>query len=75
MFAEPIPKDNEAATWREKLDQLYKSSSQNFRVVVHGSKVGYLPGNCCYLLIKLIGLLMSVCVTTIKAKFNLMFDN
>lgn len=38
VFAEPIPKDNEAATWREKLDQLYKSSSQNFRVVVHGSK-------------------------------------
>ncbi|KAK6149781.1 hypothetical protein DH2020_017306 [Rehmannia glutinosa] len=27
-----------AATWREKLDQLYKSSSQSFRVVVHGSK-------------------------------------
>lgn len=38
VFAEPIPKDNEAATWREKLDQLYKSSSQSFRVVVHGSK-------------------------------------
>ncbi|XP_031494059.1 phospholipase A I isoform X1 [Nymphaea colorata] len=38
VFAEPIPKDNEAASWREKLDQLYKSSSQNFRVVVHGSK-------------------------------------
>ena len=35
-----MPKDNEAATWREKLDQLYKSSSQSFRVVVHGSKVG-----------------------------------
>lgn len=34
-----MPKDNEAASWREKLDQLYKSSSQNFRVVVHGSKV------------------------------------
>lgn len=39
VFAEPIPKDNEAATWREKIDQVYKSSSQNFRVVVHGSKV------------------------------------
>lgn len=39
VFAEPVPKDNEAATWREKLDQLYKSSSQSFRVVVHGSKV------------------------------------
>lgn len=39
VFAEPVPKDNEAATWREKLDQLYKSSSQNLRVVVHGSKV------------------------------------
>lgn len=39
MFAEPVPKENEAATWREKLDQLYKSSSQSFRVVVHGSKV------------------------------------
>ncbi|GMP72912.1 hypothetical protein CsSME_00030795 [Camellia sinensis var. sinensis] len=39
VFADPVPKDNEAATWREKLDQLYKSSSQNFRVVVHGSKV------------------------------------
>lgn len=37
VFAEPIPKD-EATTWREKLDQLYKSSSQSFRVVVHGSK-------------------------------------
>ncbi|XP_051125036.1 phospholipase A I isoform X2 [Andrographis paniculata] len=38
VFAEPVPKENEAATWREKLDQLYKSSSQRFRVVVHGSK-------------------------------------
>ncbi|KAG8490576.1 hypothetical protein CXB51_013723 [Gossypium anomalum] len=38
VFAEPVPKDNEAATWREKLDMLYKSSSQSFRVVVHGSK-------------------------------------
>nr|XP_011459969.1 PREDICTED: phospholipase A I isoform X1 [Fragaria vesca subsp. vesca] len=38
VFAEPAPKDNEAASWREKLDQLYKSSSQSFRVVVHGSK-------------------------------------
>ncbi|XAR65626.1 Phospholipase A(1) [Bertholletia excelsa] len=38
VFAEPGPKDNEAATWKEKLDQLYKSSSQSFRVVVHGSK-------------------------------------
>lgn len=43
MFADTVPKDNEAATWREKLDQLYKSSSQNFRVVVHGSKVGIIP--------------------------------
>lgn len=43
VFAEPIPKDNEAATWREKLDQLYKSSSQSFRVVVHGSKVITFP--------------------------------
>ncbi|KAG6573199.1 Phospholipase A I, partial [Cucurbita argyrosperma subsp. sororia] len=38
VFAEPTPKDSEAASWREKLDQLYKSSSQSFRVVVHGSK-------------------------------------
>ncbi|XP_027365229.1 phospholipase A I-like isoform X2 [Abrus precatorius] len=38
VFAEPVPKDNEAATWKEKLDQLYKSSSRSFRVVVHGSK-------------------------------------
>ncbi|OAY70487.1 Phospholipase A I [Ananas comosus] len=38
VFAEPIPKDNEAASWREKLDLLYKSSSESFRVVVHGSK-------------------------------------
>ncbi|KFK43435.1 hypothetical protein AALP_AA1G125100 [Arabis alpina] len=38
VFAEPVPKDNEAASWREKFDQLYKSSSQSFRVVVHGSK-------------------------------------
>ncbi|VAH29480.1 unnamed protein product [Triticum turgidum subsp. durum] len=37
VFAEPVPKD-EAATWKEKLDQLFKSSSQSFRVVVHGSK-------------------------------------
>ncbi|OEL37259.1 Phospholipase A I [Dichanthelium oligosanthes] len=41
VFAEPIPKD-EAATWKEKIDQLFKSSSQSFRVVVHGSK--YPPG-------------------------------
>lgn len=39
VFAESVPKDNEAASWREKLDQLYKSSSQSFRVVIHGSKV------------------------------------
>ncbi|XP_060973260.1 phospholipase A I isoform X1 [Cannabis sativa] len=38
VFADSVPRDNEAATWREKLDQLYKSSSQSFRVVVHGSK-------------------------------------
>ncbi|KAK9084858.1 hypothetical protein Sjap_025269 [Stephania japonica] len=38
VFAEPVPKDNEAVSWIEKLDQLYKSSSQSFRVVVHGSK-------------------------------------
>ncbi|XP_050368574.1 phospholipase A I isoform X3 [Argentina anserina] len=38
VFSEPAPKENEAASWREKLDQLYKSSSQSFRVVVHGSK-------------------------------------
>ncbi|KAK4753266.1 hypothetical protein SAY87_022064 [Trapa incisa] len=38
VFADPFPKDNEAASWREKFDQLYKSSSQSFRVVVHGSK-------------------------------------
>ncbi|GJN11593.1 hypothetical protein PR202_ga29794 [Eleusine coracana subsp. coracana] len=37
VFAEPFPKD-EAATWKEKIDQLFKSSSQSFRVVVHGSK-------------------------------------
>ncbi|PWZ37073.1 Phospholipase A I [Zea mays] len=37
VFTEPIPKD-EAATWKEKIDQLFKSSSQSFRVVVHGSK-------------------------------------
>ncbi|KAG8634374.1 hypothetical protein MANES_17G037100v8 [Manihot esculenta] len=37
VFAEPT-KDNEAASWREKFDHLYKSSSQSFRVVVHGSK-------------------------------------
>ena len=41
VFAESVHKENEAATWREKLDQLYKSSSQSFRVVVHGSKVCY----------------------------------
>uniref|UniRef100_A0A803M1Z9 PNPLA domain-containing protein n=1 Tax=Chenopodium quinoa TaxID=63459 RepID=A0A803M1Z9_CHEQI len=38
VFAEPVSKDSEAATWREKLDQLYKSSSQRFRVAVHGAK-------------------------------------
>ncbi|EPS58325.1 hypothetical protein M569_16490, partial [Genlisea aurea] len=38
VFAEPVTKENEAASWREKLDQLYKSSSRSFRVVVHGSK-------------------------------------
>ncbi|KAJ8459055.1 hypothetical protein OPV22_031981 [Ensete ventricosum] len=38
VFAEPTPKDNETATWMEKLDQIFKSSSQSFRVVVHGSK-------------------------------------
>ncbi|XP_012455710.1 phospholipase A I [Gossypium raimondii] len=37
VFTEPVPKD-EAATWREKFDQLYKSSSQSIRVAVHGSK-------------------------------------
>ncbi|XP_021851200.2 phospholipase A I [Spinacia oleracea] len=40
VFAEPVSKDSEAATWREKLDQLYKSSSQSFRVAVHGAKHG-----------------------------------
>ncbi|KAK9706439.1 hypothetical protein RND81_07G124600 [Saponaria officinalis] len=38
VFAEPVSKDNEAVTWREKLDQIYKSSSQRFRVAVHGAK-------------------------------------
>ncbi|XAR53777.1 Phospholipase A(1) [Bertholletia excelsa] len=38
VFADSVPKDNETASWKEKLDQLYKSSSQRFRVVVHGSK-------------------------------------
>ncbi|KAK9681595.1 hypothetical protein RND81_10G013700 [Saponaria officinalis] len=38
VFAEPASKDNEAATWREKLDQIYKSSSQRVRVAVHGAK-------------------------------------
>lgn len=37
VFAEP-PKENEVATWREKLDNLYKSSSQRFRFAVHGAK-------------------------------------
>ncbi|GAB4826653.1 Phospholipase A I [Ancistrocladus abbreviatus] len=27
MFAEPVSKDNEVASWREKLDQIYKRSS------------------------------------------------
>ncbi|TYI64380.1 hypothetical protein E1A91_D09G084500v1 [Gossypium mustelinum] len=38
VFSEPVPKDNNSATWKEKLDQLYKSSSQSFRVVAKGSK-------------------------------------
>lgn len=48
VFAESGPKDSEAATWREKLDQLYKSSSQSFRVVVHGSKVRTVKLLCNY---------------------------
>ncbi|GAB4826615.1 Phospholipase A I [Ancistrocladus abbreviatus] len=38
VFAEPVSKDNEVASWREKLDQIYKSSSQRFRIAVHGAK-------------------------------------
>ncbi|XP_057536725.1 phospholipase A I-like [Amaranthus tricolor] len=38
VFTEPVSKDNEVASWREKLDHLYKSSSQRFRVAVHGAK-------------------------------------
>ncbi|KAG4129270.1 hypothetical protein ERO13_D09G069300v2 [Gossypium hirsutum] len=38
VFSEPVQKKNEAATWKHKLDQLYKSSSQSFRVVAKGSK-------------------------------------
>ncbi|XP_057544928.1 phospholipase A I-like isoform X2 [Amaranthus tricolor] len=38
VFTEPVSKDNEVASWREKLDQLYKSSSQRFRVAVYGAK-------------------------------------
>ncbi|GAB4830903.1 Phospholipase A I [Ancistrocladus abbreviatus] len=38
VFAEPVPKDTEVASWREKLDQIYKSSSQRFRIAVHGAK-------------------------------------
>ena len=48
VFAEPVPKDSEAATWREKLDQLYKSSSQRFRVAVHGAKVWFVF-SCAFL--------------------------
>lgn len=33
-----FPKENEAATWEEKLDQLYKGSFQSFSVVVSESK-------------------------------------
>ncbi|XVF87704.1 hypothetical protein PTKIN_Ptkin18bG0141900 [Pterospermum kingtungense] len=38
VFTRREPKDNESATWRAKLDQFYKTSSQSIRVVVHGSK-------------------------------------
>ncbi|KAE8690470.1 hypothetical protein F3Y22_tig00110895pilonHSYRG00533 [Hibiscus syriacus] len=38
VFSEPVPKDNKVASWRNKLDRLYRSSSQNFRVVAKGSK-------------------------------------
>ncbi|XP_039000226.1 phospholipase A I-like [Hibiscus syriacus] len=38
VFSEPVPKDNKVASWRNKLDRLYRSSSQRFRVVVKGSK-------------------------------------
>ncbi|XVE51140.1 hypothetical protein DITRI_Ditri02bG0015200 [Diplodiscus trichospermus] len=38
VFTKPVPKGDEATTWRGKLDQIYKSSSQSFRVVVRGSK-------------------------------------
>ncbi|TYI09624.1 hypothetical protein ES332_A09G086100v1 [Gossypium tomentosum] len=38
VFSEPVRKDNNSATWKEKLDQLYKTSSQSFRVVAKGSK-------------------------------------
>ncbi|GBG71579.1 hypothetical protein CBR_g8995 [Chara braunii] len=38
VFSDPVPKDAEAATWREKLDQVYKSGAMNIRVIMHGSK-------------------------------------
>ncbi|KAE8704552.1 Phospholipase A I [Hibiscus syriacus] len=31
VFSEPVPKDNKVASWRNKLDRLYRSSSQRFR--------------------------------------------
>ncbi|KAE8731010.1 Phospholipase A I [Hibiscus syriacus] len=38
VFSEPVPKNNKGSSWRNKLDRLYRSSSQNFRVVAKGSK-------------------------------------
>ncbi|KAE8685822.1 Phospholipase A I [Hibiscus syriacus] len=38
VFSEPVPKNNKGASWRNKFDRLYRSSSQNFRVVAKGSK-------------------------------------
>ncbi|KAK8976495.1 hypothetical protein V6N11_001638 [Hibiscus sabdariffa] len=38
VFSEPVPKNNEGASWRNKLDRLYKNSSRSFRVVAKGSK-------------------------------------
>ncbi|GMJ08288.1 hypothetical protein like AT1G61850 [Hibiscus trionum] len=38
VFSEPVPKNNEGASWRNKLDRLYQNSSRSFRAVAKGSK-------------------------------------
>ena len=38
VFVNVDPTESSTTSWRDKLDAIYKSSSQNLRVMVHGSK-------------------------------------